>query len=38
MPLLSSVTVLGLVDAMAILLSQAYQLARARLASSTGGF
>ena len=34
MPLLSSVTVLGLVDAMAILLSQAYQLARARLASA----
>jgi hypothetical protein len=34
MALLSSVTVLRLVDSMAILLSQAYQLARARLASS----
>ena len=30
MPLLSSVAVLRLVDSMAILLSQAYQLARAR--------
>ncbi len=34
MPLLSSATVLGLVNSMAILLSQAYQLARARLASA----
>ena len=34
MALLSSVTVLSLVDSMAILLSQAYQLARARLASA----
>ena len=34
MPLLSSATVLGLIDSMAILLSQAYQLARARLASA----
>ena len=34
MPLLSSVAVLRLVDSMAILLSQAYQLARARLASA----
>ena len=34
MPLLSSATVLGLVDSMAIVLSQAYQLARARLASA----
>jgi len=34
MALLSSVTVLRLVDSMAILLSQAYQLARARLASA----
>jgi hypothetical protein len=34
MPLLSSATVLSLVDSMAILLSQAYQLARARLASA----
>jgi hypothetical protein len=33
MALLSSATVLRLVDSMAILLSQAYQLARARLAS-----
>ena len=33
MSLLSSATVLRLVDSMAILLSQAYQLARARLAS-----
>ena len=33
MPLLSSATVLRLVDSMAIVLSQAYQLARARLAS-----
>jgi len=34
MALLSSVTVLRLVDSIAILLSQAYQLARARLASA----
>ena len=34
MPWLSSLTVLSLVDSMAILLSQAYQLARARLASA----
>ena len=34
MPLLSSATVLSLVDSMAILLSLAYQLARARLASA----
>jgi len=34
MSLLSSVTVLSLVDSMAMLLSQAYQLARARLASA----
>ena len=34
MALLSSATVLSLVDSMAILLSQAYQLARARLASA----
>jgi len=34
MSLLSSVTVLSVVDSMAILLSQAYQLARARLASA----
>jgi hypothetical protein len=34
MSLLSSATVLRLVDSMAIILSQAYQLARARLASS----
>ena len=34
MPLLSSATVLRLVDSMAILLSQAYQLARAQLASA----
>ena len=34
MPLLSSAAVLRLVDSMAILLSQAYQLARARLASA----
>ncbi|MGB2824475.1 MAG: helix-turn-helix domain-containing protein [Phycisphaerae bacterium] len=34
MALLSSATVLRLVDSMAILLSQAYQLARARLASA----
>jgi hypothetical protein len=34
MPLLSSATVLRLVDSMAILLSQAHQLARARLAST----
>jgi hypothetical protein len=34
MSLLSSATVLSLVDSMAILLSQAYQLARARLASA----
>jgi hypothetical protein len=34
MSLLSSATVLRLVDSMAILLSQAYQLARARLASA----
>ncbi len=34
MPLFCSATVLSLVDAMAILLSQAYQLARARLASA----
>jgi transposase len=34
MPLLSSVTVLSLVDSMAIVLSQAYQLTRARLASA----
>ena len=34
MPLLSSATVLSLVDSMAILLSQAYQLTRARLASA----
>ncbi len=33
MSLLSSATALSLVDSMAILLSQAYQLARARLAS-----
>jgi len=33
MALLSSATVLRLVDSMAIVLSQAYQLARARLAS-----
>lgn len=35
MALLSSATVLRLVDSMVILLSQAYQLARARLASAT---
>ena len=34
MSLLSSATVLSLVDSMAIVLSQAYQLARARLASA----
>ena len=34
MALLSSATVLSLIDSMAILLSQAYQLARVRLASS----
>jgi hypothetical protein len=34
MSLLSSAIVLHLVDAIAILLSQAYQLARARLASA----
>ena len=34
MPLLSSATVPSLVDSMAILLSQAYQLARVRLASA----
>ena len=34
MPLPSSATLLRLVDSMAILLSQAYQLARARLYSS----
>ena len=34
MSLLSSTTVLGLIDSMAIVLSQAYQLARGRLASS----
>ena len=34
MPLLSSATVLRLVDSMAILMSQSYQLARARLASA----
>ena len=34
MPLLSSATVLSLVDSMAIVLAQAYQLARARLASA----
>ena len=34
MPLLLSATVLRLVDSVAILLSQAYQLARARLASA----
>lgn len=34
MSLLSSATVLHLVDSMAILLSQAYQLGRARLASA----
>ena len=34
MSLLSSATVLRLVDSMAIVLSQAYQLARARLASA----
>ena len=34
MSLLSSATVLSLVDSVAILLSQAYQLARARLASA----
>ena len=34
MPLLSSATVLSLVDSIAILLAQAYQLARARLASA----
>ena len=34
MPLLSSAAVLRLVDSMAIVLSQAYQLARARLASA----
>ena len=36
MSLLSSVTVLSLGDSMAILLSQAYQLARARLAPTSG--
>jgi len=35
MSLLSSPTVLRLVDSMAILLNQAYQLARARLASAS---
>ena len=34
MSLLSSATVLRLVDSMSIVLSQAYQLARARLASA----
>jgi len=34
MALLSSATALRLVDSMAILLSQAYQVARARLASA----
>jgi hypothetical protein len=34
MSLLSSATVLSLVDSMAIVLAQAYQLARARLASA----
>ncbi len=34
MPLLSSATVLRLVDSMAIMLSQSYRLARARLASA----
>ena len=34
MALMSSVTVVRLVDSMAILLSQAHQLARARLASA----
>ncbi len=37
MSLLSSATVLRLVDSMAILLSQAYQLAHARLASAASG-
>ncbi len=36
MSLLSSVTVLSLVDSMAIVLSQAYQLARVSLASAGG--